>query len=89
MTSGQQPGTTPLPFPLIAGIGSSEIAGIRHRFAVSSSEAQGPSAMRALLLLTGAVGPNDPDLAHRSDADLAMARAILEHLSAPDSTSAA
>jgi hypothetical protein len=73
----------------MVGIRSSELASVRHRFAASSSEAQSPSGLRALLLLTGAVGPNDSDLARRSDAELVMTRAILEHLSAPDSTSAA
>lgn len=89
MTSGQQPGPPSLPFPILVGIRSSELAGVRQRFAASSSEAQGPSATRALLLMTGAVGANDPALARRSDAELVMARAILEHLSAPDATSAA
>lgn len=52
-------------------------------------EAAWPTAMRALLLLSGSVHPGDPTLARLDDQELHMLRAALSALSAIEPTSAA
>lgn len=48
-----------------------------------------PAGLRALLLISGAVAPDDPSLARTSNEDLALLRVSMSMLASGDHTSAA
>lgn len=54
-----------------------------------AGEAAWPAGMRALLLITGAVSPDDSALARVSNDELALLRASMSMLSSGERTSAA
>lgn len=79
-------------FPLLAGEASScnsaEVLG-RLSLTDPTSETARLSALRALLLLSGAVQSSDAVLSRTTDADLALAREALELLYRSEAASAA